>query len=93
MKEFCEIKESDLVEVDTSYRHNGIFEVFKVKKQHKEDYGWSPLESFEIGTLYFDLIDCEDWVYSSVGIFEDISCVKSVYRKDGKDYKCIWERG
>ena len=96
MKDFCEIKEDDLIETD-EYRFidKGIFKVYKVSADDKRN-PYSLLSDLNIDTLYFNLLDCSDDFYSSVTTIdeEDLKLsIKAVYRKDGKDYKCIWERG
>lgn len=82
-----EIKENDLLVYDGKIRN-----VFLCTDNMSENI--EALFSYR-GYLIADYYDCPDCYYNWVEDIDDIlkdNSITAIYRKQGKDYICIWEK-
>lgn len=81
------IKENDLLEYDGKFRN-----VFQCTKEMAKSI--RALEKYE-GRLIVEYENCDDFYYNWVNSIEDVlkyDDIAAIYRKQGKDYICIWEK-
>ena len=82
------VQAGDLIKI-YGYYYNAFYEVGTVGRAQSEDE-CSILHNVPVGTLYYDLEDC-DSQWAKVSLVADIIHLKAIYRKSGNNYNLIWE--